>query len=452
MNFHRLAYPAIFATSMLWPALAQAAPADEVKDLLEAGKPSEAYTAAKKTPDEIGKPAFDFYFGIAAIDAGHVGEGVLALERYLLTFPDNFSARQQLARGYFMLGENARAREEFTSLRNSSPPPEVLAAIDRYLDAIRAREARYSLTSGFYVEFGIGHDSNVNAAPASGSVFVPGFGAQRLAPGSQKVATSFASLGAGGFVNYPVRPDLALFGQVQAEGNRHAKRETDHFELGNYSLTGGVAVLRDKQQFRFAISEGLVTVGRDSFRRATSGSAEWQRQFDNNQAVTVVVQLARFSYLSTRASEEGVPPNDNSPRDADYQGISASYKRALAGGWKPVVAIGVNAGKQHSRTGHPELVPRTAGVNLSAGFAPMTDWDFLVGFAWQRSDYGGPDFFAQPEARHDRYSVATAAATYHYSKNISVKGEALVSRNRSNADAYAFPRNLVSLKLRYEFK
>ena len=81
----------------------------------------------------------------------------------------------------------------------------------------------------------------------------------------------------------------------------------------------------------------------------------------------------------------------------------------------------------------------------------MAAWDLLVGFAWQRSDYGGPDFFAEPEARHDRYSAATATATYRYSRNISVKAEALVSRNRSNADAYAFARNLVSLKLRYEF-
>ena len=58
MNFPRLATPAIFATAMIWPVMAQAAPADEIKELLEAGKPSEAYTTAKKTPDEIGKPAF----------------------------------------------------------------------------------------------------------------------------------------------------------------------------------------------------------------------------------------------------------------------------------------------------------------------------------------------------------------------------------------------------------
>jgi hypothetical protein len=42
--------------------------------------------------------------------------------------------------------------------------------------------------------------------------------------------------------------------------------------------------------------------------------------------------------------------------------------------------------------------------------------------------------------------------TYLYSRNISVRGEALFSRNSSNADAYAFPRAVYAVKVRYEFK
>ena len=39
--------------------------------------------------------------------ADHPGEGALAIERYLLNFPDNPSARLQLARGYFGMGDDA---------------------------------------------------------------------------------------------------------------------------------------------------------------------------------------------------------------------------------------------------------------------------------------------------------------------------------------------------------
>src|SRR5262245_25601763 len=120
-----------------------AAPADDVKALMEQGKSAEAYAQAKKHPDQLGNPAFDFYFGIAAIDSGHAGEGVLALERYLLSFPDNLSARQQLARGYYLMGDDPRAREEFEALRKLNLPADEVAAIDRFLDSIRLRETRY---------------------------------------------------------------------------------------------------------------------------------------------------------------------------------------------------------------------------------------------------------------------------------------------------------------------
>src|SRR5512141_2161811 len=98
-----------FAIVSFAPALL-AAPGDDVKTLLEQGKAADAYAEGKKHPEQLGDPAFDFFFGVAAIDAGHPGEGVLALERYLLNFPDNVSARLQLARGYFQLGDDAQAR------------------------------------------------------------------------------------------------------------------------------------------------------------------------------------------------------------------------------------------------------------------------------------------------------------------------------------------------------
>src|SRR5262245_36177730 len=150
-----------------------AAPADDVQALLEKGDAKGAYELGRQNRDQLGNPAFDFYFGIAAIDAGHAGEGVLALERYVLTFPDNVSARLQLARGYFALGEDARARQEFEALRALQPPADVAAAVDRFLDAIRLREARYTTSGGVYLEFGVGYDSNVNGGVQNANIFLP---------------------------------------------------------------------------------------------------------------------------------------------------------------------------------------------------------------------------------------------------------------------------------------
>src|SRR5688572_10316100 len=144
-------------------ACAAATPVDEVRTLLEQGRAAEAYALGRRHPEELGKPDFDFYYGVAAVDSGHAGEGVLALERYVIQFPDNDRARLELARGYFVLGELVRAREEFETVARKNPPPAVQATIDRFMDSIRAQETRYSTTATAYIEIGGGYDSNVNS-------------------------------------------------------------------------------------------------------------------------------------------------------------------------------------------------------------------------------------------------------------------------------------------------
>ena len=423
-----------------------AAPSDDIKALLEQGKAAEAYVEAKKYPDQLGDPAFDFFFGIAAIDAGHPGEGVLALERYLLNFPDNVSARLQLARGYFVLGDDAQARVEFEELRKLNPPADTAAAVDRFLDAIRLRETRYTLGSGAFVELGIGRDTNVNAGPASANIFLPGFGLQPLDPASQKTADTFASVAAGGYVSYPVRPGVTLFANGQAERRFHRDTDDRQFELGTYNAGGGVSIVRGANLYRFGVNYGVLTVGASTYRSTFGGSAEWQHQLDGAQSVNLGAQVARLVYNDNNNNQ------DNSPRDADFVGVTAGYKRSFNYDWQPVLMLGVNAGSQHSRTDHSELVPRSLGASAAVTFSPAAKWGAQLGYTYQRSDYRGPDFFAFPDKRRDKYDAGNVALTYLYSRNISLRGEALFSKNRSNADAYAFPRDVYAFKVRYEFK
>ena len=214
-----------------------------------------------------------------------------------------------------------------------------------------------------------------------------------------------------------------------------------------------MSVLRDKNLYRFSVNYGVVTVGSNTFRSATGASAEWQHQFDDMQSVTLGAQGAQYRYSTTESRANGtVTPVDNSPRDADFYGVSAAYKRLFRHPWEPILSLGVNAGNQHSRTGRPDLVPRSWGASATVNFTPVPKWGVLFGYAYQQSDYHGPDFFAFPDARHDKYDAVNAAVSYLYSRNISFRGEALFSKNRSNADAYAFPRDVYTVKVRYEFK
>ncbi len=426
---------------ILAPALAFAAVSGDLKTLMESGKPAEAYALGKQNPDSLGDPAFDFFFGVAAIEAGHAGEGVLALERYLLQYPDNVSARLQLARGYFALNEDARAREEFEALRKLDPPPPVLATIDRYLDAVRLRETRYTTSSGIYVEAGIGHDSNVNSGVASSTISLQNLGPVVVGPGGTKIADTYTTLGAGGYISHPIAPGIALFGNGSAEPKSNAKDANAQYDLGNYAIGGGVSILREKDLFRIGVNDGLITLGTARYRTSVGASLEWQRQLDEAQSVSLGAQYARLTYTGT-----------NSPRDADFTGVTAGYRRLFAHPWQPTLVLSANAGQEDTLDStRNDLGRRLYGGRAGVNFTPGAKWGVSLGYSFQKSNYQAADAILGV-TRNDRYEAFDAAVSYLYSRNVSFRAEAMVAKNKSNVELFSFPRDTIALKVRYEFK
>jgi Flp pilus assembly protein TadD len=122
-------------------AVAQDATLDRARQLIQAKQYKQAF--ALLSPQEqarAGEPQFDYLLGIAAIDSGELTRGVFALERVLAVNPNHPQARAEIARAYFLMGENKTARPEFETVRQSRPPSEVASTIDRFLDALVARE------------------------------------------------------------------------------------------------------------------------------------------------------------------------------------------------------------------------------------------------------------------------------------------------------------------------
>jgi len=423
------------------PLTLLAAPPDEVKALMEAGKPAEAYALGKQFPEALGDPTFDFFFGVAAIEAGHAGAGVLALERYILQFPDNVSARLQLARGYFALNEDARAREEFESLRKLTPPPAVVGTIDRYLDAIRLRETRYTTSTGLYIEAGIGHDSNVNSGVASANISLQNLGPVVVGPGGTKISDTYTTLGAGGYISHPIAPGVALFGNAFGELKSNVKEANSVFDLGNYALSGGISALREKNLFRLGLNDGLITLGGDRYRHSVGGSLEWQHQVDEIQSVSVGAQYARLTYTGA-----------NSARNSDFSGLTAGYRRLFPHAWQPTLTVSLNAGQEDTLDStRNDLGRNLYGGRAGVNFTPAAKWGVSVGYSYQHSKYQAADAILGV-TREDRYEAIDAAVSYLFSRNVSLRAEALLAKNKSNVELFAFPRETIAFKVRYEFK
>lgn len=436
----RLIVAACAAALMLLGRAAVAAPADELRALLEGGRSAEAYALGRKHPEELGKPDFDFYYGIAAVDSGHAGEGVLALERYVIRFPENDRARLELARGYFVLGELVRAREEFETVSRKNPPPAVQATIERFMDSIRAQETRYSTTATAYVEIGGGYDSNVNSGVGDPIITVPTLGTVQLAQSGVKSASSFLHLGAGGQVSHPVAPGVAILGGAAAEGKLHSQTFDQQFDQTGVSAFGGVSYLKDKDLYRATLSLSSLYVDYDRFRETGAVGGEWHRQMDEFNTGSLFAQYARLEYPT-----QGV-------RDADFYGIGAGWRRAFVGRMQPVLQLQALYGQEKN-----DAVPKRDDLSrdlytLRGGVAltPAPKWGASAGLTYTTSRFMANDPLFTV-TRDDNYYGAELGASYRLTKQITLRADYQYSRNESNIVLYEYKRDVVTLRARYEF-
>lgn len=113
--------------------------------------------------------------GIALANDGTTSLGLDKAEAHLhavlVENPDWPLARLALARVYFLQGKDTLAREHFERVLAADPPPQVIANINRYLQAIRARRK----WSG-HVGFAIAPDTNIEGASETRTVKTPCIG------------------------------------------------------------------------------------------------------------------------------------------------------------------------------------------------------------------------------------------------------------------------------------
>jgi hypothetical protein len=363
---------------------------------------------------------------------------VLALERYIVNFPDNQNARLELARGYFVLGENARAREEFERVLKLNPPPAVTANIERFLDAIRSRESFYRTTSDFYMEAGLGYDSNVSGGVGNSNISLPVFGRVAVSPSGVQAGSRFSWLAAGGQISKPVAPGVAVFAGAQANGQFN--NTNNQFDQQNVAAAAGLTYLRNKNFYRFTGSYSEVAVDDNRFRDVSSVAGEWHHQLDELQTISPFVQYAQLRYTG-----------NNIPRDADFYALGLGYRKTFIGEWQPLFTANVNGGEEHNIRGRPDLGRDMYGGRIALAVTPAPKWGMSAGATYQKSNYQGEDVLLLTTRKDDYYAL-DAVASYAYTRNLSARAELLFSKNDSNLDLYAYRRNVFALKMRYDFK
>ncbi|MEF8793662.1 tetratricopeptide repeat protein [Thiohalorhabdus sp.] len=435
----RWAFVALF---LAWAATVHAQlDLDRLQRLVEQGRMEQAYQLARDHRAELeGRTRFDFYYGVAAIEAGHVAEGVFALERVLMRQPGHDRARLELARGYFLLGEDPRAREAFRTVMAQAPPESVKATIDRFLEAIRRRSDRYETVATAYVDLAGGWDSNVNSATEADSVALfDGLFELNLSDSSQAREDAFWQLSGGAEVRRPLSPTTGVFGAFDFRVRGHA--EESDFNTGRFSYQGGWEWRGDFSRLRLAGRLQPFLLDGDVYQNRYGASAEYRYAFAETTAGTAFARMDWIDY-----PDQGI-------RDSRLWTAGLGGDHLFRGPYRPALSLKAFGGGEVADADSDRaraIAERDIyGARLSLGFILHPEWRVDLGGQVRRSDYDAEHQLFL-EAREETYYRAEMGVDWQPTRHWRVGPQVRYTANDANLTVYDYERTRAWLRLRYE--
>ncbi len=426
------------ACCVAWVGTVHAAPLDDLRRQVESSQVEQAWRTAQDNPQLIGQPEFDFLYGLAALNAGRVAEGVLALERHLAAAPGNDRARLELARGYFLLGEYPRARSEFDFLLRSKPPAGVRANIDSYLQAMQLREGSGTrAVARLYAEVGAGHDSNVNLAPSADQVNI-GLDTVTLDPSSRQIADSYAQVAVGGLHQMRVSSRMSLL--VGADLDHRGNAKQHDFDLTTGGVYIGFTQLSGPALWRTTLGSSQLRVGnkryRDQLQVATEANLNWSQDL----ATMAFVQYAEMRHAQADRARDA--------RSTTVGGMVTQSFAAVAG--QPTIGVRLAYVQEDNLRLRDDLSKKSGVLRLFGSFEPLARTRVALSVAAVRDDYGAEDI-AFRSTRHDNNQSVDFSVTYALDTRWSLRLEGGWLKTESNQDLYDKQRKAAALKLRAQF-
>lgn len=429
----------ILGALMSQPAAAQYSLQELIK--LQGENANAAYSYAQTyRAEQEGDPSFDYYYGIAAIDTGNVSQGVFALERVLAVQPDNHAARLELARGYFILEEYARARHEFETVLALDPPASVVGKIDRFLNAIRRKEGRYRTTGSGFVQLGVGNDTNVNSGPDD-----PSIGIFTLTDESVETEDAFYSLLASGDINTPITAKMAAFGSLSADAKLHA--EEDQFDNHTLDVRGGLKMRDGQNHYVADLQYQTFVFDGDDLRDLVSLNGSWRRRTSARSQFSVFAQVSALEYP------------DQEIRDSTLLIIGGGYSQQFSGSLAPILFASAYGGAEDPDDSDGAAVAERdiIGARVGAQLNITGRSTLLLAVNAQHSDYAEPPLdystllTASGSDRTDEYVAFNADWTWLANRTFSVRAEISHAINDSDDDISEFERTIAELAVRAEF-
>ena len=445
------------ATTLAWPQ--DAAQADPVvkhaTELLAAGNAKQAYAELEPLQARFsGQPEYDYVFGVASLDSGHIDDAIIAFERVLAVMPNHAGARMDLARAYYAAGAFDLAEAGFRRLQLLNPPPQAQAAITRYLAAIRQRRSEAQGGWLAYTELGIGYDSNITGVPPNfGAAAQQSFGLVGIEPTGNAVKRSAAYVQgmAGADYTKPISRGWNMFAGGDLLGR--AYHDESDFNIGSVDVHAGAGLNQGPTQWRFAGNYLYFAQEGDApgdpkptnDRHMAGFAADWRHATDTRTQVGLGLQLNAVRFPRQEVE------------DFNQVYLSASYLHSFEARGVPLVYVTAFITDDHAintlADGTTSKSKNLAGVRVFGQYALEPGLTAFGGLgAIHRRD---KDDFARSTTvakGHDTFGEASAGLFWSFSKTCGLRVMYAYTRNSSNIDIYDFDRHEVSSTVRCDIK
>ena len=474
----QLLLPALIALLFAGQAAqAQDASLDSARQMIAAqgGKGRAAFDLLVPLESQrAGEPAYDYLLGLAAIDAGEFTRAVFALERVLAVEPNHPQARAEIARAYFLMGENKAARAEFEAVKAGRPPAEVVATIDRFLSALDQRQTGLgSQRSGVtgYLEAGLGYDTNANTATSASGFASPGLGLFTLSPGASSRSDTFTVMNGGISGRYVLTDQWSLMGG--ANFNRRfnsvaGRGETfvgatriagiDTFDTGSIDANAGVVHVRGDHEISAALQAQSFDVDNTRFRDAFGGLLQWRYAVTPAQQLVGYLQSSRLVYPNqpTTVPGPGVPAQTD--RNAYRNLVGVAWANAIDVKYLPTVYAGLYTGEERlMQDTFPEFGHKMFGARVGGQVTLSPALTANANLSYEDRRYGMPAaainvLLFGNNHRLDREWNMRVGASYAFAKNWSLNPSLTITENKSSWAVNTFRRTLSMATVRYDFR
>ena len=213
--------------------------------LVDAGRFEEAIVALRPLLEQESiEPDALFLYGLASLEASQrpgrpdeerevlLDEAIAAFHVMLVQRPELVRVRLELARAFFLKGEDDLARRHFEAVLAGGVPDEVAANVNLFLNEIRSR-GRWS----FNVGFALAPDSNIGAGSEERTIYIQVFG--RPLPferDAEQLTSSGVGVSVWGGAEYqvPIGERLRLRAGADAARREYSGSEFDQLFLATH--------------------------------------------------------------------------------------------------------------------------------------------------------------------------------------------------------------------------